>query len=403
MNIAVKVEGVSKKYCRTLKHTMIYGITDLAAGFLGLDQQAKQLRSGEFWAVEDVTFSVQKGETIGIIGTNGSGKSTLLKMLNGIFMPDRGRIEISGKTGALIEVGAGFHPMLTGRENIYINAAIYGMSKTDTDRKFSEIVDFAGVGDFLDAPVKHYSSGMYVRLGFAIAINCNPDILLIDEVLAVGDLSFKLKCIERIKDLQRQGNTIFYVAHDLISVKKLCTRAVWLNNGSIALMGESNDVVDACDDFLRSRYYCDSHASVTKSETLVIDKVTIEDIEGNERAEFNYGETVFVRVRYHITAPLGSIVFGISLTTCDQICVSALHTGLDGIFLDPQLGVNEVLVEYPNVRLLSGTYLFDIGFFESTALTPFCYRGMAATIKITSPFLGDGLMVMEHKWHARSL
>ena len=187
----IKVENVSKKYCRSLKHTMMYGMQDIARNSIGLKSCSDTLREGEFWALNDVSFEVKKGETLGIVGANGSGKSTLLKLLNGIFMPDKGRIEINGRVGALIEVGAGFHPMLTGRENIYVNGAILGMSKKEIDKKFDEIVDFADIGDFIDSPVKHYSSGMYVRLGFAIASHADLDILMVDEVLAVGDFRFK--------------------------------------------------------------------------------------------------------------------------------------------------------------------------------------------------------------------
>ncbi|MCK4325438.1 ABC transporter ATP-binding protein, partial [bacterium] len=183
-DIAIKVEHVSKKFCKRLRHTMLYGTVDIARSTLGLLPHSGQLRVGEFWAVDDVSFELKRGETLGIIGPNGAGKTTVLKMLNGIFMPDKGKIIIKGRVGALIEVGAGFHPMLTGRENIYINGTILGMSKREIDKKFDDIVNFADIGDFIDSPVKHYSSGMYVRLGFAIAIHCEPDILLVDEVLA---------------------------------------------------------------------------------------------------------------------------------------------------------------------------------------------------------------------------
>jgi len=181
--IAIKVDHVSKKYCKSLKRAMVYGVTDIGRNTLGLSSHSENLRKHEFWAVDDISFEVRKGETLGIIGSNGSGKTTLLKMLNGIFWPDKGKITINGRVGALIEVGAGFHPLLTGRENVYINAAILGMTKEEVDEKFDSIIEFADIGDFLDTPVKFYSSGMYVRLGFAVAVHCEPDILLVDEVL----------------------------------------------------------------------------------------------------------------------------------------------------------------------------------------------------------------------------
>src|SRR6266498_3986697 len=232
-NSIVKVKGVSKKYCKSLKHTMSYGIRDIARNAIGMTTNPGKLRDGEFWALNDVSFEIMKGETLGIIGANGSGKSTMLKLLNGIFMPDKGRIEITGRVGALIEVGAGFHPMLTGRENIYVNGAILGMCKKEIDAKMDEIVDFADIGDFIDAPVKHYSSGMYVRLGFAIAAHCEPDILLIDEVLAVGDIDFRMKCVEVIKKFQALGKTIIFVSHEMSTIKKICQRCIWIKEAKI--------------------------------------------------------------------------------------------------------------------------------------------------------------------------
>ena len=178
-DIAIRVNHVSKKFCRYLRKSMRYGMQDIGGNLLGMSTKPDMLRKDEFWAVDDVSFELHRGETLGIIGPNGSGKSTIFKMLNGIYMPDKGKIEIYGRVGALIEIGAGFHPMLTGRENIYVNAAIRGMTKEEVDEKFDDIIEFADIGDFIDTPVKHYSSGMFVRLGFAVAVHCEPGVLLI--------------------------------------------------------------------------------------------------------------------------------------------------------------------------------------------------------------------------------
>jgi lipopolysaccharide transport system ATP-binding protein len=233
----IRVEGVAKKFCRTVKHTMLYGATDLTNKFLGLNQKTSLLRSGEFWAVDDISFELKKGECLGVAGPNGSGKSTLLKMLNGIFLPDRGKIEIRGRVGALIEVGAGFHPMLTGRENIYINGAILGLSKKEIDRKFDKIVDFAEIGEFINSPVKHYSSGMHVRLGFAVAAHMDPDILLIDEVLAVGDLGFSAKCYNVIGKILNKAAVIF-VSHQMPQVSRICSEICVMNKGKSVFQGK---------------------------------------------------------------------------------------------------------------------------------------------------------------------
>lgn len=230
-DIAIKVDNVSKKYCKSLKRSMLYGVKDIARNTFGLSSHSDKLRKDEFWAVDDVSFEVKKGETLGIIGPNGSGKTTMLKMLNGIFWPDKGKITLKGKVGALIEVGAGFHPLLTGRENIYINAAILGMTKEEVDKKFDEIVEFADIGDFLDVPVKHYSSGMFIRLGFAVAVHCEPDILLVDEVLAVGDEGFQNKCFNKIGELRKNGTTTILVSHNMHIISTFTEKVIFLNNG----------------------------------------------------------------------------------------------------------------------------------------------------------------------------
>ncbi|HBA56165.1 MAG TPA: hypothetical protein DCZ04_17395 [Syntrophorhabdus aromaticivorans] len=230
--IAIGVTSVSKKYCKSLKRSMCYGITDILRNSVGMQSNSGQLRKQEFWAVENISFEVKKGEAIGVIGPNGAGKTTLLKMLNGIFWPDRGRIMMRGKVGGLIEVGAGFHPLLTGRENIFVNAAILGMSRSETENKFNSIVEFADIGDFLDTPVKHYSSGMFVRLGFSVAVHCEPDILLIDEILAVGDEGFQQKCLNKMGELKKNGTTMLLVSHNMHAISTFAQKLICFNKGS---------------------------------------------------------------------------------------------------------------------------------------------------------------------------
>lgn len=235
-NSIIKVDGVSKKYCKSLKTSMSYGIKDIAVNALGMSSHPERLRKGEFWAVDDISFEINKGEILGIVGPNGAGKTTLLKMLNGIFWPDKGRIIIEGRVGALIEVGAGFHPLLTGRENIYINAAILGMTKKEVEERLVSIIDFADIGDFLDAPVKHYSSGMFVRLGFSVAVHCEPDILLIDEILAVGDLGFRVKCYNKIVEMAKKC-AIVIVTHDISTMARISSKAIVMDNGKVIYSG----------------------------------------------------------------------------------------------------------------------------------------------------------------------
>ena len=236
-DVLIKVEGVSKKYCKSLKESMSYGISDIGHNLLGLSSNSNELRKNEFWSVDDVSFEVKRGETLGLVGANGCGKTTMLKMINGIFWPDKGRITVRGRVGALMAVGACFNPLLTGRENVYIYGAILGLTKQEVDRKFDSIVDFSGIGDFLDSPVKNYSSGMYVRLGFAIAVHSHCDILLIDEILAVGDISFQSKCIDKIKELGKEGVTKVFVSHNFYAVEMLCQKSLYLNHGKILHYG----------------------------------------------------------------------------------------------------------------------------------------------------------------------
>lgn len=240
----ISVEGVSKKFCRSLKKTMLYGVRDIACDVFGVSQPSKSLRRDEFWALNNVSFEVKRGECLGLIGQNGAGKSTLLKLLNGITLPDKGTIKVVGRVGALLELGAGFHPMLTGRENISLNAAILGLSKDEVAEKFDAIVDFAELQEFIDSPVKHYSSGMYVRLGFAIAAHTDPDIFLIDEALAVGDILFQSKCYAKLRDFRDRGVTIIFVTHSLDLVRKYCSRAILLGKGNVISNGVPKVVVD---------------------------------------------------------------------------------------------------------------------------------------------------------------
>ena len=222
---------------------MLYGVQDIGRNMVGLYSRSDRLRKKEFWAINDVSFEVRRGETLGIIGPNGAGKSTLLKMLNGIFWPDRGKITVRGRVGALIEVGAGFHPLLTGRENIYVNAAILGMTKKEVDEKFDDIVKFAEIGDFIDSPVKFYSSGMYVRLGFAIAVHCEPDILLVDEILAVGDIDFQNKCLNKIAEIQENASIII-ISHNMNTIKLMCDRCLFLYKGTQIKLDNVSEILN---------------------------------------------------------------------------------------------------------------------------------------------------------------
>lgn len=237
----ITVEDVSKKFCRSLKRGLMYGAIDAAKSMVGRQVDATSLRTGEFWALKDVSLSIRRGETVGIIGINGSGKTTLLRLLTGIFPPDAGRITVEGRVGSLLAVGAGFHPYMTGRENIYLNGTILGMSRSEIAARFKEIVDFADISSALDTPVSAYSSGMRVRLGFAIAAHCDPDILLMDEVLSVGDITFRNKSLRRMYEFKTRGNSVVFVSHQMDQVKMLCERVVILDRGGVTFDGSVDE------------------------------------------------------------------------------------------------------------------------------------------------------------------
>jgi lipopolysaccharide transport system ATP-binding protein len=235
-DVLVRVERVSKKFCRNLKRSLWYGLMDTASDMFG-GRASDQLRTDEFWAVDNVSLELARGECLGLIGRNGAGKTTLLKMLNGLIKPDTGRIELTGRVGALISLGAGFNPILTGRENIYVNGSVLGLAKSEIDRKLPEIVDFAEIGEFIDTPVQSYSAGMQVRLGFAVATAIRPDILLLDEVLAVGDVAFRAKCYERLAQIRDRAAFVL-VSHDIDQIARVCSQVLVLERGTAVYLGE---------------------------------------------------------------------------------------------------------------------------------------------------------------------
>jgi lipopolysaccharide transport system ATP-binding protein len=242
--VLVRVEGVKKKFCRSLKKSLWYGVKDMATEVVGGKGKHDTLRAGEFWAINDVSFELRRGECLGLIGRNGAGKTTLLKMLNGLIKPDHGRIEMRGRVGALIALGAGFNPILSGRENIYVNGSVLGLNKREIDEKIEHIIDYAEIREFIDAPVQSYSSGMQVRLGFSVAVNLiQPDVLILDEVLAVGDAAFRAKCELSVGKLINTSAVIF-VSHTALHIRRLCNKVLWLEQGKPKGFGLTDNLLN---------------------------------------------------------------------------------------------------------------------------------------------------------------
>ncbi len=298
-DIVLRFDQIWKKFRRgEQRHDSLRDLVPSMAKKLFRPRRPEDLRGQEFWAIKDVSFQVERGEALGIIGPNGAGKSTALKLLSGILRPDRGRISVSGKLSALIEVGAGFHPDLTGRENIYLNGAILGMKRKEMDRKLDEIVDFSELSEFLDTPVKRYSSGMYARLGFSVAAHVDPDILLVDEVLSVGDWAFQRKCLEKMEAFVQKGVTIIFISHNLQAVANLCSRGLLLRKGSVVESGPTGQVV---------RRYLSEAASPARGDvrdrTIWIESVSVVDEEGKEADFLTSGDKVSVIINVRSTVP----------------------------------------------------------------------------------------------------
>lgn len=242
--IVIEVKNVSKKFSKNLKKALLYGFQDMLTEIFFMEKNDLSLREGEFWALKDINFTIKKGEMMGLAGLNGAGKSTLLKLINGLFKPDSGEIKINGRIGALIELGTGFNPVLSGRENIYINASILGMTKREINEKIEEIINFSELNDFIDAPIKTYSSGMLARLGFSVAVHLEPDILLIDEILSVGDATFREKSFRKLMGFKKNGGTIILVSHLARNIENYCDNAVLLEKGNLIMKGPALEVME---------------------------------------------------------------------------------------------------------------------------------------------------------------
>ncbi|MBI3945603.1 MAG: ATP-binding cassette domain-containing protein [Armatimonadetes bacterium] len=349
---ALRAERLGKKFSRSLKHSVRYALRDIARNALGLPAPSDTLRPEEFWAVDGVSFEVRRGEVLGLIGANGSGKTTTLKLLNGILMPDRGRIEVLGRVGALIEVGAGFHPMLSGRENIYVNGAILGMSKREVDHQFDSIVAFAEIGDFLDTPVRFYSSGMYVRLGFAVAVHANPDVLLVDEVLAVGDARFYGKSQNRIRQLLEEGAAVVLVSHSMWLIQTFCTRVLLMERGRVKHEGDPTSCIYEYNKLAEVEDWVAEYSDAAQIPVVFRD-VRVEDAAGAPAGELRPDSFVRVRALCRTTAREFRGRLLLRLQTMDGY---PLYTSYSHEIRFREGEEREYVAEIPSIALTGGQY-----------------------------------------------
>jgi lipopolysaccharide transport system ATP-binding protein len=355
-DIALRIRGLGKQYtigARAERHdtlrdriaaAAVRPFRRLAPG--GLDASAT------IWALRDVTHEIRRGEVVGIVGGNGAGKSTLLKILSRITTPTEGEVDIHGRVGSLLEVGTGFHADLTGRENIFLNGAILGMRKAEIERKFDDIVRFADIDEFIDTPVKRYSTGMYVRLGFAVAAHLEPEILIVDEVLAVGDVHFQRKCLGKLNDVARSGRTVLFVSHNMAAIQRLCTSAMLLQHGRLVRVGNVRSIVAA---YLGGEARGGFVAAVRKGDAQIL-SADLEDTEGNPLEHPSCRDAIVCRVRFALAHRSPGVRVGIGLLSCEGTTIFATNTADAGIACPSHAGEFEARVTIPPDTLLAGDF-----------------------------------------------
>lgn len=356
MGAAIEIDDVSKRF--RLYHEKTHSLKERVV-------KARRRSFEEFWALEHVSLDVHEGETVGLLGHNGSGKSTLLKCVTGILRPTSGTIRRSGRVAALLELGSGFHPDLTGRENVYMNGAVLGFSRAEIDRIFDDIVDFSEIGAFIDNQVKHYSSGMQARLAFAVAVNVDPEILVIDEVLAVGDEAFSRKCLDRIKQFRRDGRTILFVTHMADMARQICDRIAVLDAGELVMVGQAGEAVLAFRDTLLKRdadrqAAAEKAAPVARPGALRITGATIEYPEPG-RTYALPGEPLRVRMQYETAERLDDVVFAINVHDQTGNLLVGTNTDYLGVDVGTVSGSGEVTFAFDSVPLLDGVYVVSLG------------------------------------------
>jgi len=421
--VAVEAKELAKVYRRFLHKNQFRTLKSaILTGSLLSDLRADEV----FTALDGVSFQVKKGTTFGVIGENGSGKSTLLKLLAGITKPTRGELQVEGRISALIELGAGFHPEISGRENVVINGIMLGLTRRQVEERFHEIVAFAELERFIDAPVKTYSSGMYARLGFAVAIHVDPEVLLIDEVLAVGDESFTRKCLDKIGEFRRRGKTILIVTHSLGLVEKMCDEVLWLRRGKVEGEGDPKRVVDAYLTYVaggEEKLLAQEHGQAPDevaapapatppgetgapqlyregrwgSRDVEITRVRLLDAKGRERHVYVPGEALTIALDVHAGTAVDDFVFGVGLFAADGTSVYGTNTHIEDYEPKRLEGRAEVRFEIAALRLVEGTYLLDVAAHRRDG-TPYDYHRGLYSFRIKSHVKDVGVHRPEHRW-----
>lgn len=367
--VVLEVKGVSKKFCRDLRRSLLYGVQDIASEIVGTREKSEKLRSKEFWALKDVSFQLRRGGALGLVGPNGSGKTTLLRIISGLIKPDTGSVEVKGRLAPLIALGAGFNPILTGRENIYVNMSILGLSKKEINERFQDVVEFADIGDAIDAPVQSYSSGMAARLGFASAIHTEPDILLLDEVLAVGDSRFRGKCFQKLHELRQKGTSFVLVSHNLHAILTVCDSAVYLLKGDFVGVGDTASIMsqyekdlflNGAEKYSGSMYLTEKPES--ESSGLDIISIIFRNNQGKIIESPVSGEPTYLCIGCNVHKRIENVGFTISIKALAEggDVVLLLNCLQDKKPLDFLPGEHELQLQMPYLGLRLGTYSMDV-------------------------------------------
>lgn len=399
-DIAIKIDNLSKVY-RLYEKPI-----DRMKESLSI---SKKKYSKEHYALKNITFNVRKGESIGIIGKNGSGKSTLLKIITGVLTQSSGEIKVDGKIAALLELGAGFNPEYTGIENIYLNGTMMGYTKEEMEKRVNPIVEFADIGQFINQPVKTYSSGMFARLAFAVAINVEPEILIVDEALSVGDTRFQIKCIDKMKELKENGTTILFVSHATEQVKRFCNRAVWINNGEMMDIGESSEIIDKYESYMLYGGIIDSKIN---QETIVISekddeplirpkedvlaKITEVNVDKTKLKTF---DSVEISVKYEIyEQEISGFLIGVAIYTPNREYIFGPNTHLDKIDVPNKYGRHMIKYIIPSITLMGGEYSIDVGIFNNEGIVCIDYKMDEKRILLTNEYFAEGQFFVNHEW-----
>lgn len=356
-------------------------------------------KNGKFFrALDGVNLAVRRGETMGIIGRNGAGKSTLLQVLCGTVTPTTGSVRINGRFAALLELGAGFNPDFTGRENVYMNASLLGLSRGEIDERLDSIRVFADIGDFFDRPVKTYSSGMYVRLAFSVAIHTEPDVLIVDEALSVGDIRFQMKCLARIEALRARGATILFVSHSMEQIKRFCQTAIWMEGGRVKLHGEASFVADRFRDHEigRDSETLDDAPQTGANQGEVPAFIESVSLSRDFMAPF---EPLTVDIRYRIRDDsIHGFLVGVAIKGLDGQHIFGPNTHLERVEIPSNRGLHRVSYHIPSMPLLTGTYRVDVGLFTDKGLVCLDYVSESAKVTVAAPYFSEGLVYIPHEW-----